>query len=41
VVRGCRSVNRIFTMDLPPSKPYFHGTMSRSGAQFCAGSGLP
>jgi hypothetical protein len=29
------------TMDLTDLKPYFHGTTSRIGAPFCAGSARP
>ena len=35
MLSGCFSTNRIFTIDLMPLKPYFHGTTSRSGAPFC------
>jgi len=41
VVPGCVSVKRMFTTDLPPLNPYFHGATSRSGAPFCGSSGFP
>ena len=41
VVVGWVSMNRIRTIALPPLKPYFQGTTSRSGAPFWLGSGLP
>ena len=38
---GRSSVKLKRTIDFADLKPYFHGTASRSGAPFCAGSGLP
>jgi len=38
---GWRAVNSIFTINLIPLKPYFHGVTSRSGAPFWLGIGLP
>ena len=31
----------IFTIDLMPLKPYFHGVTSRTGAPSCGGSAWP
>jgi hypothetical protein len=48
VLIGCRarpggacSVNLMLTMALMPLKPYFQGTIRRSGAPFWFGSVLP
>ena len=41
VVAGRVDCSVIFTIDLIPLKPYFHGTTSRSGAPFWAGSSCP
>ncbi len=41
VLRGWVSRKLIFTIDFTFLNPYFHGTISRSGAPFCAGIGLP
>ena len=40
-VVGCFSTKRIRTSDLALLKPYFHGTTTRTGAPFCAGSTSP
>ena len=40
-VRGWTEVKPIFTIDLMLLKPYFHGTMSRSGAPSWLGSTRP
>ncbi len=40
VRRRLASTKRIFTIDLMPLKPYFHGTTRRSGAPFWPGQRL-
>ena len=41
VETGCSSTSAIFTIDLMPLKPYFHGTTSRTGAPFWLGRVAP
>ncbi len=41
VVGGSFSTNLIFTIDLMPLNPYFHGVTRRSGAPFWLGNGFP
>src|SRR5215472_12226524 len=38
---GRLSVNEKRTIDLTDLNPYFHGNISRNGAPFCFGEGLP
>ena len=41
LLMGCRSTNRICTIDFALLNPYFQGTTSRIGAPFCLGSTSP